>query len=83
MQYLQAQRDDKNKGVIVLEKSYVLDPDYHKRKLDSVADVVDLIMPEFKGNRNKVSRKFVGMHLMVTNGDRAARRPSMAPTWRT
>ena len=73
VQYLQAQRDDKNKGIIILEKSYVLDPNYHKRKLDSVADVVDLIMPEFKGNRNKVSREFVGMHLMVTNGDRAAR----------
>ena len=73
VQYLQAQRDDKNKGIIILEKSYVLDPDYHKRKLDSVADVVDLIMPEFKGNRNKVGREFVGMHLMVTNGDRAAR----------
>ena len=73
VQYLQAQRDEKNKGVIILEKSYVLDPNYHKRKLDSVADVVDLIMPEFKGNRNKVSREFVGMHLMVTNGDRAAR----------
>lgn len=73
VQYLQAQRDEKNKGIIILEKSYVLDPDYHKRKLDSVADVVDLIMPEFKGNRNKVSREFVGMHLMVTNGDRAGR----------
>jgi hypothetical protein len=73
VQYLQAQRDQKNKGIIILEKSYVLDPNYHKRKLDSVADVVDLIMPEFKGNRNKVSREFVGMHLMVTNGERAAR----------
>jgi hypothetical protein len=73
VQYLQAQRDEKNKGIIILEKSYVLDPDYYKRKLDSVADVVDLIMPEFKGNRNKVSREFVGMHLAVTNGQRAAR----------
>jgi Clostripain family/Domain of unknown function (DUF4864) len=73
VQYLQAQRDQQNKGIIILEKSYVLDPNYHKRKLDAVADVVDLIMPEFKGNRNKVSREFVGMHLMVTNGERAAR----------
>ena len=73
VQYLQAQRDEKNQGIIILEKSYVLDPDYHKKKLEAVADVVDLIMPEFKGNRNKVSREFVGMHLMVTNGERAAR----------
>ena len=73
VQYLQAQRDEKNKGIIILEKSYVLDPNYHKKKLEAVADVVDLIMPEFKGNRNKVSREFVGMHLMVTNGERTAR----------
>jgi len=73
VQYLQAERDQKNQGIIILEKSYVLDPNYHKRKLDAVADVVDLIMPEFKGNRNKISREFVGMHLMVTNGERAGR----------
>ena len=34
VQYLQAERDQKNQGIIILEKSYVLDPNYHKRKLD-------------------------------------------------
>jgi hypothetical protein len=73
VQFLQAQRDEKNKGVLILEKSYVLDPHFYKKKLPAVADIVDLIMPEFKGNRNKVSREFVGIHLKVTNGERAAR----------
>jgi hypothetical protein len=73
VQYLQAQRDEKNQGVLILEKSYILDPHYYKKKVDAVADVVDLIMPEFKGNLNKVSREFVGVHLMVTNGQIAGR----------
>jgi hypothetical protein len=73
VQYLQGQQDEKNKGISILEKSHVLDPHYYKKKLEAVADVVDLIMPEFKGKRNKVSREFVGMHLIVTNGERAVR----------
>jgi hypothetical protein len=73
VQYLQAKRDEKNKGTAILEKSYVLDPEYYKKKASAVADVVDLIMPEFKGKQNKVSREFVGSHLMVTNGEVAGR----------
>jgi hypothetical protein len=73
VQYLEGIRDNKNKGLLLLEKSYVYDPDYHKKKLDAVADVVDLIMPEFKGNRNKVWREILGRHLSVTDGQRAAR----------
>jgi hypothetical protein len=73
VQYLQAKRDEKNKGTAILEKSYVLDPEFYKKKVAAVADVVDLIMPEFKGKRNKVSREFVGSHLMVTNGEIAGR----------
>ncbi len=73
VQYLQAKRDESHNGLVILEKSYVLDPDYHRKKLAAVADIVDLIMPEFKGNRNRVSREFVGSHLMVTNGVRAGR----------
>ncbi len=73
VQYLQAKRDEKNKGTAILEKSYVLDPEYYKKKVAAVADVVDLIMPEFKGKQNKVSREFIGGHLMVTNGELAGR----------
>lgn len=73
VQYLQAKRDEKNKGTAILEKSYVLDPEYYKKKLNAVADVVDLIMPEFRGKQHKVSREFVGGHLMVTNGELAGR----------
>ena len=51
----------------------MLDPEYYKKKAETAADVVDLIMPEFKGRRNTVSREFVGLHLTVTNGERAGR----------
>lgn len=54
VQYLQAQMDEQNKGIAVLKKSYVLDHNYYRKKLESVVDLVDLIMPEFKGNSNKV-----------------------------
>jgi len=73
VQYMQAVRDDKRNGFALLEKGYVYDPEFYKKKEGAVADVVDLIMPEFKGNRNKVSKEFIGRHLKVTDGRHAAR----------
>jgi hypothetical protein len=55
VQYLQAVRDNKNNGLVLLEKGYVYDPEFYKKKEEAVADVVDLVMPQFKGNKNKVS----------------------------
>jgi len=72
VQYIQAIRDNKNKGLLLLEKGYVYDPEYYKKKAEAVADLVDLIMPQFKGNRNKVSKEIIGRYLSVTDGRRAA-----------
>ncbi|MCF6289463.1 MAG: clostripain-related cysteine peptidase [Desulfobacterales bacterium] len=60
-------------GVIFFEKGYVLDPDFYKKKEDAVADVVDLLMPEFKGRENQVSQEYVGRHFWITDGAQAAR----------
>ncbi|NLI80399.1 MAG: hypothetical protein GX443_01765 [Deltaproteobacteria bacterium] len=73
VQYLQAVRDNKNKGLVLLEKGYVYDPEFYKKKEEAVSDAVDLVMPEFKGNKNKVSKEILGRHLSVTDGRRAAR----------
>lgn len=73
VQYFQAVRDANSKGLVLLEKGYVYDPEFYKKKEEAIADVVDLIMPEFKGNRNKVSKEIVGRHLSVTDGHRIGR----------
>lgn len=73
VQYFQAVRDNKNKGLVLLEKGYVCDPEFYKKKEEAIADVVDLVMPQFKGNKNRVSREIIGRHLSVTDGRRAAR----------
>jgi len=73
IQYLQAVRDKENKGLVLLEKGYVHDPEFYKKKEEAIADVVDLVMPQFKGNKNRVSREIIGRHLSVTDGKRAGR----------
>jgi hypothetical protein len=70
---LHAIYDPENKGHLVLEKGYVWDPEYYNKQRDATADVVDLVMPEFRGKRNTVSQEFTGFHLSVTDGKTAAR----------
>ncbi|MET0101330.1 MAG: clostripain-related cysteine peptidase [Sedimenticola sp.] len=71
---LHAIHDPENKGHYVLQRSYMWDPEFYKKsKEESAADVVDLMMPEFKGSTNKVWQEFVGMHMYITDGKLAGR----------
>ncbi len=74
VQYVHGKRESSNGGgVIFFEKGYVPDPEFYKKKEGAAANVLDLLMPEFKGNANRVSQEYVGRHFWITDGEDASR----------
>ncbi len=65
-------RDDAGaNGMVVLYKGFVVDPFFYQRRKEAVADVVDLIMPEYVDGRNDLYQDVNGVTLKITDGKTA------------
>lgn len=64
----QVKRLKEPEGQAIMYRTFLVDPRYEKRKQESAADSVDLVMPIYVDGANPMAREVGGLSYVVTDG---------------